>query len=86
MTAIALNIFLSLLMKLLSERFISKGIILALKEIAKRTQNKWDDNLVKMVKDEIAPDMQLEHPEDWPIHEETKTIILPKNGFKGNLK
>jgi hypothetical protein len=35
----------------LTERFISKAVVIALKECARRTENEWDDELVKTVEE-----------------------------------
>lgn len=77
LSGFVLNILIGLGTKLLTERFISRGILIAFREISKRTNNDWDDNLLKLIRDEIAPDMQLDQPKDWVIHESTEVITIP---------
>lgn len=58
-TAIALSVKIlgGMAVKLLTERFLSRLIVLGLRECAKRTANTWDDELAKVVQEEVAPDM-----------------------------
>lgn len=80
---IGLQIGVALATKLLSERFISRGVVLTLKALSRRTATPWDDQLVGYIRDEIAPDMQLEQPEGWVVHETTETVVLPQAMSQG---
>lgn len=44
--SLALQAALGIGLKLLTERFISRAIVIALKECSRRTTNTWDDELV----------------------------------------
>jgi hypothetical protein len=60
LVALGVNVFGGMAVKMLTERFISRLVIIALRECSKRTANKWDDELVALVVDEVAPDMKNE--------------------------
>lgn len=78
-SGLLLNLLVGLGSKLLTERFISRAIVIALREIASRTHNTWDDDLVASIRDEVAPDMQMEQPKDWVVHESTELLTIPSN-------
>jgi len=50
---VIINILLSIGMKLFTEQFICKILLIALKKISASTENKIDDEIVKAVEDAV---------------------------------
>lgn len=48
------KIIISLLLKLVSEKVLSKTVIIALEYLSEKTENKVDDKLVKVVKEALG--------------------------------
>lgn len=55
MPAIVIQTLIALGLKLLTSSVIEKVLMLALKEIAKKTDNQVDDELVQIVEDALKP-------------------------------
>ena len=52
---VIIQTLISLGLKLLTSAVIEKGVLLALKELSKKTDNQVDDELVKIVEEALKP-------------------------------